>query len=254
MSHPPGKPLSNLRTYARHIRVLLLFFALLLLPLLIVTTTPALWSSGDSLDPSDSLTPGLLGFTCDKDACYPVSVDRTGPPNAGLFQTGEIDLTGDGIPEQVERTGGRVVVYRDDVAVWRSPSGWQVVDLALGDPNDDGRFELLLAFWKPDAAGVPRSHPFIVGYREGLYRTLWGGSAVSDPIHEVALGDIDGDGVQELVVLEELDGGPERALAVWYWHGWGFSLGWRSPGGQYRDLVLIPGGPGQPATISLTAE
>jgi hypothetical protein len=116
--------------------------------------------------------------------------------------------------------------------VWRSPDTWRVVDLALGDPNDDGRHELLLAFWRPDDDGVPRSQPFIVGYRGGVYRTVWGGSPVDNPIYEVALGDVDGDGREDLVVLEE------QAVAVWRWHGWGFSLMWRSPPGRYQDLIL----------------
>jgi hypothetical protein len=27
-------------------------------------------------------------------------------------------------------------------------------------------------------------------------------------------------------------------VAVWRWHGWGFSLMWRSPPGRYQDLIL----------------
>jgi hypothetical protein len=129
-----------------------------------------------------------------------------------------------------------------------------VVDLALGDPNDDGRGELLLALWKPDAEGVPRSHPFVVGYREGAYRILWGGSAVADPIREVELGDVDGDGVQELIVLEEQGEGLDSVVAVWHWHGWGFSLAWRGPPGRYRDLALIAGHADHPPVISVAME
>jgi hypothetical protein len=143
----------------------------------------------------------------------------------------------------------QVIVCRDGVEVWRGLPEWRVVDLALGDPNDDGRSELLLVLWKPDAAGVPRSHPFIIGYREGAYRILWGGSAVADPIREVELGDVDGDGVQELIVLEERGDG--CAVTVWRWHGWGFSLMWRSPPGRYRDLALITGGADHPPIISV---
>jgi hypothetical protein len=135
-----------------------------------------------------------------------------------------------------------------------------VVDLALGDPNDDGRGELLLALWKPDAQGVPRSHPFILGYRQGGYRVLWGGSAVVDAIYEVELGDVDGDGVQELIVLEDCDGSlghTDRqltAITVWRWHGWGFSLAWRSPPGRYRDMALVTAEAGSPPTISVAIE
>ncbi len=206
--------------------------------------------------------PPHVGFTCDSQAplslgqktrgCYPAEVPQT--PKTGLFWAGEIDLTGDGVPERVRRAGEQVIIYRDGVEVWRSPAEWRVTDLALGDPNDDGRGELLLALWKQDTAGVLRSHPFIIGYREGAYRPLWGGSAVSDPIHEVELGDVDGDNVQELIVLEEQGDGLDRAVTVWRWHGWGFSLVWRSPLGRYRDLALIPGEAGRPLTISVATE
>ena len=155
--------------------------------------------------------------------------DAAAPPpfRAGLFHTGEIDLTGDGLPEQVRLDGGRVVISSPGGDTWQSLPEWQVVDLAMGDPNDDGRAELLLALWKPDAAGVARSHPFILGYRDGAYRTLWGGSAVADPILGVELADLDGNGVQELLVLEQRGAIP--AVAAWRWHGWGFTLLWRFP-------------------------
>jgi hypothetical protein len=192
-----------------------------------------------------------LGFACDKGSCYPIDVPQE-ETRHGLFRTGEIDLTGDGAPERIVRTGKAVAIYQDGLLAWQSPVEWQVVDLALGDPNDDGRAELLLALQKPDASGVSRSHPFIVGYRSGSYRLLWGGSPVNDPIQEVELGDVDGDGVQELVVLDEMDGG--RALSIWRWHGWGFSLSWRSPPGPYEDLVLLPSEDGQRSLVSLASQ
>jgi hypothetical protein len=143
----------------------------------------------------------------------------------------------------------KVTVRRDRIEVWRGLPEWQVADLALGDPNDDGRGEILLALWKQDAEGEMRTHPFIVGYRAGAYRVLWGGSAVVDPILEVELGDVDGDGVQELIVLEEMATG--RAVSLWRWHGWGFSLMWRSPPGRYRGLGVIQVDAGQPPVITV---
>jgi poly-gamma-glutamate synthesis protein (capsule biosynthesis protein) len=194
--------------------------------------------------------PPRMGFACEGEACRSVEPSREtsrGREEGGLFWGGKIDLTGDGVLESVRRVNEQVIIYSDGTEAWRSPPTWRVVDVALGDPNDDGRGEVLLALWKPGLDGletpspeklrVPRSHPFIVGYRGGIYRTLWGGSAVSDPIHEVELGDVNGDGDQELIVLDG-DGPDERTVSVWRWHGWGFSLMWRSDPGAYRELSL----------------
>jgi len=165
------------------------------------------------------------------------SEGASSPPLAGEGP-GErsADLTGDGVPETVRLEGEQVVVYEAGVEAWRGLPEWRVADLALGDPNDDGRAEIVLALWKADGEGVLRSHPFIVGYRGGTYRVLWGGSALAKPIHEVELRDVDRDGAEELLVLEEQGDtdpagstGGGWALAAWRWHGWGFSLLWRSP-------------------------
>jgi hypothetical protein len=203
-------------------------------------------------------------FACDADTCRQVDGRHSGA--AGRFTSGEIDLTGDGIPEVVQLEDAALVVLESGDVVWRSEPGWVVVDAALGDPNQDGRYEALLAFWRNDATGVPRSQPFIIGYRWGLWRTLWGGSPVTDPILELALGDVDGDRAEDLVVIEATNAGPQRmedigayvgiadrpsTVAVWRWHGWGFSRIWRSPVGVYRDLVLLPGKDGAPATIAV---
>jgi poly-gamma-glutamate synthesis protein (capsule biosynthesis protein) len=163
--------------------------------------------------------------------------DPTGRIGPGERSPGEgsIDLTGDGRPETVRLEGEQVVVYEAGMEAWRGLPEWRVADLALGDPNDDGRAEIVLALWKPDQEGVLRSHPFIVGYRGGAYRVLWGGSSLANPIHEVELRDVDGDGAEEMLVLEEQGDtdpagstGGGWAVAAWRWHGWGFSLLWRS--------------------------
>ncbi len=205
-------------------------------------------------------SPRRIYFACEEGTCRQREVLRPSAERArsGLFWGGEIDLTGDGHPEHVRRVGEQAVIYEDGAEVWRSPSHWRVVDVALGDPNDDGRGELLLALWKRGLDGLEppdgekekalRSRPFIVGYRGGVYRTLWGGSAVAHPIREVELDDVDGDQAEELIVLEG-ERSRQRTVSVWRWHGWGFSLMWRSSPGSYRDLVV-----GEDESISVAFE
>jgi len=192
--------------------------------------------------------PPRLAFACQEDACQPVAAPSAEP--AGRFYSGQIDLTGDGVVETVRREGEQVVVYEAGTAVWRSPAEWRVVDVALGDPNDDGRYEIMLAIWRRDGAGYERSQPYIVGYRGGRYDLLWGGRPVADPIQALALGDVDGDGVEELVVLAE--GAAGTAVAVWQWQGWTFSLQWRSAPGNYDEMALVAGVGERPLiTVSL---
>ena len=182
--------------------------------------------------------PPRIGFACGSDDCQPIEVadfDRLSPQTAvsGLFWSGAIDLTGDGENEIIRRAGERVTIYQEGTAVWASPFEWRVIDAALGDPNDDGRFELLLAIWQMDNEGHERSQPYIIGYRDGEYKLIWGGRPLARPISEVELGDIDGDGKQELITIEA------NAVAVWRWQGWNFSLMWRSENGRYHNLVLM---------------
>lgn len=177
-------------------------------------------------------------FQCSEKDCYQIHA-RLNPSEGGLFWFGEIDLTGDQLPEKVQRMQKRLVIVQEKRPVWISPEDWQINDVALGDPDRDGRNEVILAFWKPDQEGHLRSHPFIIGYRGGIYQTLWGGSAVHNPILEIELSDIDGDLQQELVVLEQVLGSKHQTISVWRWHGWGFSLFWRSPMGYYENLRIV---------------
>lgn len=186
-----------------------------------------------------------VGFACDRRTCWPIA-----PPSdaaGGAFITGILDLTGDGSPETVLREGKSLRILQGDVEIWRSDPAWRVVDAALGDPNNDGRYEILAALWKPDDAGVLASHPFIIGHRGGTVKVIWGGSAVAHGIHEVALADVDGDGMEELLVLESarIGDGPDavwRTFSVWDWHGWGYNLRWRSEPGRYHSLGVTADG------------
>ncbi len=185
-----------------------------------------------------------VGFTCDPQACRQITAPQEGPGTP--FMEGSIDLTGDGEPEIVQLEGHEIRVLQNGAEIWRSDPEWQVVDVALGDPNDDGRYEILAALWKPNNAGERLNHPYIIAHRGGTLKLIWGGSAVTYPIHELLLTDADGDGIQELCVLESAhpgDGGDAsaRTLSVWDWHGWGFNLRWRSEPGHYGNLGVTAG-------------
>ncbi len=200
---------------------------------------PQWMNADDSAALLDRILPAQrTGFACSKESCWAIPASETS--RRGAFFSGAIDLTGDGVNEIVRRTDGEVQILDAREVVWRSPPEWEVVDLALGDPNDDGRFEAILAIERTAAGGKTVSQPFVIGYRGGTYHDLWGGSPVHAPVLEVELGDVDGDGAEELIVLEASPDRPERYVSVWRWHGWGFSLVWRSPPGSYRDLILVP--------------
>jgi hypothetical protein len=187
-----------------------------------------------------------LGFACIEGTCE--LVDVPGDSRSGLFESGVIDLTGDGLPETVRNRSGTVEILQGDLSVWRSGGEWQVRDVALGDPNHDGRYEALMAIGGPGGT----SQPFIIGYRGGRYHDLWGGSPVSDAILEVELADLNDDGLDELAAIEAAADGSARYLTVWRWHGWGFSLVWRSPPGDFHDLVVLAGEDGQPTRLSVS--
>jgi poly-gamma-glutamate synthesis protein (capsule biosynthesis protein) len=177
--------------------------------------------------------PKRIAFICNANQCHQSTMNLEG--DGVSFTTGQIDLTGDGIPETVRKKGQQIEIFEDGKISWQSPKEWVVKDFALGDPNDDGRGEVVIALMKPDKDGILQSHPFLIGYRGGIYRQVWGGSAVTNPILEIELADLDADRTPELVVLEQRDR-DLQAVSVWRWKGWFFSQIWNSPEDRLRGL------------------
>jgi hypothetical protein len=154
--------------------------------------------------------------------------------------------------------GGSLTVVHQGQEVWSSDPSWDVRQLLVADVNNDGEQEVALVLWKPfrlepailyDTFGVPslweegslRNHLFVYGWRDAAWQHLWCSSPVADPIEQVVAGDVDGDGANELVVLEGSYDAPDTAVrhvSVWRWNGWGFTLQWRSPPGVWERLVL----------------
>ena len=140
------------------------------------------------------------------------------------------------------------------------PPTWYPMSSVLADVTGDDVSEWVLAVWRPwrdwpiqhwssvpspiagfhDAAGHS-CHLILLDPRDG--REIWAGSALPVPLLAVAVGDVDGDGINEVVALEGSYAtgrkGPATHVDVWSWSGFGFTLEWRSPLGTFHQLRLV---------------
>jgi hypothetical protein len=136
---------------------------------------------------------------------------------------------------------------------------WHVTASTLADVTRDGLPEWTLVVWRPwrdwpiqqwsavsspiadfrDAAG-DSCHLILLDPRDG--RQIWAGSALPAPLLAVAIGDVDGDGRNELATLEGdyVTGrdGPASRVGVWKWNGFGFTLEWHSSPSSIHQLCL----------------
>jgi hypothetical protein len=156
------------------------------------------------------------------------------------------DLNGDHVPERLALAAGRAALWEGNRLRWQSPPAWQVLDGQVTDLNWDGTPEITLLVWRPfkpwpvdtwlpyggrieefhDANGMS-CHLILIGWKQGVYRELWAGSAMADPVKSFAAADLRGDGHQYLITLEgkytDPRSAPARRLKVWEWNGFGFT-------------------------------
>jgi poly-gamma-glutamate synthesis protein (capsule biosynthesis protein) len=202
----------------------------------------------------DRCWPGAVrAFTLDfVDGRYTLSPRQEDTPSDDLPMSvtppsrhiGEVDLEGDGELEQVGIQDGRLRIVKSQREVYLSLAEWQVVDAAVGDPNQDGRFEVVMLLWRQEAPGARvMTQPFVVGYRRGEYRVLWGGSQPPAWIQAVGIADGDGDGLDEFLTIErDRDASLCEAryrVVVTHWNGWGFTRLWESDYGLFTALTLV---------------
>jgi hypothetical protein len=186
---------------------------------------------------------------------------------------GVADLNQDGFPESLQLEHGRLTILSLGRSVWQSPAAWTVVQAGMTDLNRDGKPEAALLVWRPfrpwpvdrwlpdggriagfqDAAG-DSCQIILIGWRGIAYGELWAGSALAEPVRSFAAADLEGDHLQELVTLDgiyaEPRSAPARAVKVWEWNGFGFSIVSSMPGTftkmalvqavDGRNLILVP--------------
>jgi len=139
------------------------------------------------------------------------------------------------------------------------PADWRVTASTLADATNDGAPEWVLLVWRPwrdwpiqrwstvpspiagfhDAAG-DSCHLILLDPHDE--HEIWAGSALPAPLLALAVGDVDGDGRNEVATLEGNYAtgrdGPAIHVDVWRWNGFGFTLEYRSPPGTFRELCL----------------
>jgi len=173
----------------------------------------------------------------------------------------QADLNGDGLPETLRLADSRLAILSGMQAVWQSPESWRVAQAAFTDLNRDGTPEVTLLVWRPfrpwpvdawlphggrisefhDAEGQS-CHLILIGWKRGIYRELWAGSALAEPLRTFAAADLDADSKEELAALEaaydDPPSGAASRLKVWEWNGFGFSAV-SSVSGAFRQLQII---------------
>jgi hypothetical protein len=212
----------------------------------------------------------LRAFNLGSAGLTPVSLPVVTVP---LLPPLQADFDRDGISESLALANGRLTILSAGAAVWQSPPGWTVVQAGITDLNRDGNPEATMLVWRPfhpwpvdhwlphggRIAGFQDDqgnscHLILIGWRGRAYGEVWAGSALAEPMQSFAVGDVNGDTLQELLTLEgsyaDPPSAPGHVIKVWEWNGFGFSvvssikgnfnkfaLVWSNAG---RILILVP--------------
>lgn len=190
----------------------------------------------------------IIGYDPEQDA-YAV-LPETAPPRplacpapSATRVMGTVDLQGDGSPERVTIRDGQLTIWNGVHALYQTDPDYHFTEAHMGDPNRDGRFEIMALMLRHDAPGAPvTTHPWVIGYRGGEFRTLWGGSATHSAVSALTLADLDGDHQEELITIERPRGAlpcdQRSEIVILAWGGWNFIQQWRSAPGCYRAVTV----------------
>jgi hypothetical protein len=195
---------------------------------------PAISNSGANLITATPATATTSGLTADFLKFKQFKKELVSSPQAPLFFQGYKFLLQDGV----------LRVSKDSKTVWETPDQWWADDFVLADSDNDGQAEINLSVWKSGDFGPfkpfwikendasVKNHFFVFNWENGEARAQWQSSNLTAPNCEISVRDINGDGQNELVVIEgDYQDWPAcngQYAAVWRWDGWGFENDWRS--------------------------
>jgi len=178
-----------------------------------------------------------------------------------MAETAQADFNLDGKLEVVSRMDDTAVISSGRDIAWQSPDTWQVTQARITDLNHDGVPEAALLVWRPfrswpvdqwlpEGGRIASFHDdegnscqiILIGWQNGKYQELWAGSALAEPVKTFSAADLNGDGRQELITIEgsysDSRSAPARALKVWEWNGFGFSVVSKIDG-RFDDLAVV---------------
>ncbi|MEL7564440.1 MAG: hypothetical protein AAGU27_06095 [Dehalobacterium sp.] len=156
------------------------------------------------------------------------------------------DLDGDGRMEEYLLVDHCLTVQEGEQDLWKSPREWSIDNFVLGDVDNDGTVNLSISLWKTGSFGEIRpfwltgedtgykNHLFVFKLIGNTFKSAWCSSDLDCPIISFVVHDVNGDGLNELVVEEgqyrktageryTLDADAPVRTTVWQWEEWGFS-------------------------------
>ncbi len=155
-------------------------------------------------------------------------------------RTLKVDLDRDGKSETLILDAKRektLAIYQGKTKVWsgipRVLKPWKMI---TGDVDGDGKLDILFGVHK-STRFMPFDHNclFIWGFDGKQATKKWLGSSLSKPFSDFLAFDIDGDGEDELIALEQKQSG-KKCIVVYSWIGFGFASDWQS--GDWKKAKL----------------
>ena len=181
--------------------------------------------------------------------------------NTAIQPVARADFNRDGSPESLLLAGGRLTILARGQSAWKSPVAWTVIQAAITDLNHDGIPEATVLVWRlfrpwpvdqwlpyggriadfHDAAG-DSCQIILIGWRGSEYGELWAGSPMAEPVQSFAVAGLNPGRSQELVTIEgrysDARSAPGRAIKVWDWNGFGFTVV-STIQGTFDKMVLV---------------